>query len=139
MFNIFRDEEEPMTDSTQVCELFSRVQHPQFQDTVKALEVRAEIYGITYSEADNHLTASISKMSEYQLSLKVSGVQSSGDNSGGNKGGGSGPCKGGRNSGSIYNSQGKVHTGNYQNWKGLNKEDRKTVMAARQKNGSKSS
>ena len=101
MFNIFRDEEEPMTDSTQVCELFSRVQHPQFQDTVKALEVRAEIYGITYSEADNHLTASISKMSEYQLSLKVSGVQSSGDNSGVNSGGGGGSHKGGRNSGSI--------------------------------------
>ena len=40
---------------------------------------------------------------------KVSGVQSSGGNSGGNKGGGGGPHKGGRNSSSIYNYQGKVH------------------------------
>ena len=55
-------------------------------------------------------------MPEYQFPQKVSRVQSSGGNSGGNKGGGIGPHKGGRNSGSIYNSQGKVHTGY---WRGL--------------------
>ena len=37
-FNIFRDEWGPMANSTQVCELFRRVQNPQLQDTVKALE-----------------------------------------------------------------------------------------------------
>ena len=54
-----------MADSTQVRELFSRVQHPQLQDTVKALEVRADLYGITYSEAANLLTATVSKIPEY--------------------------------------------------------------------------
>ena len=62
MFNIFRDEGGPMADSTQVCEIFMRVQHPQLYDTVKALEVRSELYSIIYSEADNQLTAAVSKM-----------------------------------------------------------------------------
>ena len=47
--------------------------------------------------------------------------------------------KGGRNSGSIYNSQEKIHTGYYQNWKGLSKEDHNIFIAARKKKGSKSS
>ena len=89
-----------MSDRTQVRELFVRVQHPQLQDTVKAFEVRSELDSITYSEADNHLTAAVSNMVEYQLSQKVSGIQASGGNSGGNSGGGS-PHKGGPNSGSI--------------------------------------
>ena len=39
----------------------------------------------------------------------------------------------------IYNSQGKVHTGNLQNCKGLSKKDRKTTIATCKKNYSKSS
>ena len=111
-----------MADSTQVCEVFRRVQHSHLQDTVKALKVRADLDVITYLEAANRLTDSVSNMPEYQFSWKVSGVQSSGGNSRGNKGGGSGPRKGGRNSGSIYNSQGKVDIGYYQNYKILSKE-----------------
>ena len=62
MFNIFRDEGGMMADSMQVRELFRRVQHPKLQDTVKDLEVRSELYGIAYSEAANHITANLSKM-----------------------------------------------------------------------------
>ena len=112
MFNFFRDEEGPMDNIKQVRELFRRVQHPQLQDTVKALEVRADLDGIAYSEAKNHLTSAVSKIPEYQFSQKVSVVKSSGGNSGGNKGGGGGPRKGGHNSSRIYNSQRKVHMGN---------------------------
>ena len=72
------------------------------------------------------------------MSQKVYGVQASGDNSGGKNGDG-GLCKGVRNSYSIYNSQGKVCTGNYQNYKGLSEDYRKTVIDAHKKNGSKSS
>ena len=125
-----------MADSTQVCEVFRRVQHSHLQDTVKALKVRADLDVITYLEAANRLTDSVSNMPEYQFSWKVSGVQSSGGNSRGNKGGGSGPRKGGRNSGSIYNSQGKVDTDYYQNYKILSKEYRKTIMYAQKKKGS---
>ena len=91
-----------MAESTQVRELFSRVQHPQPQDTFKALEVRSEIDGITYSKAYNNLTAALSNMPDYQLSRKVSSIQASGGNSGDNSGGG-GPYKDGCNSSSIYN------------------------------------
>ena len=48
IFTIFCNEEEPMADSTQVRELFRKVQDPQLQDTVKSLEVRAYLDGITY-------------------------------------------------------------------------------------------
>ena len=100
MFNIFCDEGGTMAGSTQVHELSRRVQQPQLQYTVKALELRSDLHGITYSEADNHITATVSKISEYQLYRKVSSIQASGGSSGGNTGGG-GPRKGGRNSGSI--------------------------------------
>ena len=92
-----------MADSTQVCELFRRVQQPQLQEIVKAIEVIADLDGITYSESENYLTSAVSNMPEYQLSIKVSDIQASGGKSGGNSGGG-GLRKGGRNSGSICNS-----------------------------------
>ena len=50
IINIFRNGEEIMADSTQVRELFRRVQHPQLQGTVKSLELRADLDGITYLE-----------------------------------------------------------------------------------------
>ena len=56
VFKIFRDEGGHMAVITQVCNIFRRVQHPQIQDTFKALEVIAELEGITYSEAANNLT-----------------------------------------------------------------------------------
>ena len=43
MFNIFCNEGVPMAKITQVREL----RHPQLQDTVKALEVRDDLDGIT--------------------------------------------------------------------------------------------
>ena len=138
MFNIFQNKGGLMADITQVREIFSRVQHPQLQYTVKALEVRSDLDGIKYSKADNHLTAAVSKILEYQFSIKVSGIRASGGNSGGNSCGG-GLRKGGHNGGSIHNSQVNVHKGYYQNWKGLIKEYCKTLIAARKKKGSKSS
>ena len=77
MFNIFRNEGGPMADSTQVRELIRRVQHPQLQDTFKDLEVRANLDGISYSEADKHLTTTASKIPEYQFFRKFSVVQAS--------------------------------------------------------------
>ena len=62
IFNILRDEEEPVANSTPVRELFRSVLHPQLQDAVKAIEIRADIDGIAYSEAANHLTSSVSKI-----------------------------------------------------------------------------
>ena len=81
MFNIFCDKKEHIDESTLVCELFRKDQHPKLQHKVKALEVISDLDGITYSEADNHLTADVSKIPEYQFSRKVSGIHASGGKS----------------------------------------------------------
>ena len=39
MFNIYEEEGEEFTENAKLRELFKRVQHPQLQDTVKALKV----------------------------------------------------------------------------------------------------
>ena len=65
IFNIFRDNMWHMEDSMQVSELFSTINHPQLQDTVKSLEVRSNLDGIKYSEAANHLITAVSNMNEY--------------------------------------------------------------------------
>ena len=73
-------------------------------------------------------------MPEYQFSRNFSRLQSSGGNSEVNSGGGV-PCKSGHNNGSIFNYHGKVHTGYYQSYKGLSKEDLKSVIATGKKKG----
>ena len=67
MFNIFREEGEQLKENAKVRELFKHVQHMQLQDTVKALHVRYDLDGITYTEAVNHLTAAVSDLPEFQL------------------------------------------------------------------------
>jgi len=72
-------------------------------------------------------------MPEYQLAQKVAGVQANGI------GGACGGKKGGRNSGTIYNAKGKIHTGYYRNWKELSEDDSKNVVEARKQKGGKNS
>ena len=133
MFNILNDKRTQMANSTQVRDLFSRVQHQQLQDTAKDHEVRAYLDGIIYSEAANYLTVAVSNIPEYQFSRRVSFIQVSGGNSLGGV-----PIKGVCNSGSIYNSQWKTNTGYCYNWKGISKEYCKTVIAAHKIEGNKS-
>ena len=139
MFNIFKEEGEPIPDNAQIRELFKRVQHPQLQDTVKALRVRFDLDGITYTEAANHLTAAVSELPEYQLARRTSSVQRV--RGGGNRGGGGdkGKKKHQFKRESIYEPDGSIFTGYYSNWRTLPKEDRDKVLAerARKKNGDK--
>ena len=67
MFNISKEEGEQLTENAKVRDLFKHVQHTQLQDTVKALRVRYDLDGITYTEAANHLTTAVSKLPEFQL------------------------------------------------------------------------
>ena len=60
MFNIFQEEGEELTENAKVHELLKRVQNNQLQDTVKALRVRFDIDGISYTdEVANHLTSAV--------------------------------------------------------------------------------
>ena len=77
MFNIYEKEGEEFTENAKLHELFKRVQHPQLLDTVKALKVRFDMKGITYTQVENLLTAVVSELPEYHLTRKVS-VSSSG-------------------------------------------------------------
>ena len=76
MFNIYEEEGKEFTENAKLHELFNRVQHPQLQDTVKALKVRFDMEGIMYTQAANHLTAAVSELPEYHLTRKVSASSS---------------------------------------------------------------
>ena len=76
MFNIYKEEGEEFTENAKLRELFKWVQHPQVQDTVKALKVRFDMEGITYTQAANHLTAAVSELPAYHLTRKVSASSS---------------------------------------------------------------
>ena len=76
MFNIYEEEGEEFTDNAKLRKLFKWVQHLQLQDTVKALKVRFDMEGITYTQAANHLTAAVLELPEYHLTCKVSALSS---------------------------------------------------------------
>ena len=139
MFNIFKEEGEPIPDNAQIRELFKWVQHPQLQDTVKALRVRFDLDGITYTEAANHLTAAVSELPEYQLARHTSSVRRV--RGGGNRGGSGdkGKKKHQFKRDSIYEPDGSIFTGYCSNWRTLPQEDRDKVLAerVRKKNGDK--
>ena len=127
MFNIFKEEGEQLTENAKVRELFKHVQHTQLQDTVKALCVRFDLDGITYTEAANYLTAAVSELPEFQLAQRVSSVKRI-------HGGGKGKHK----RDSIYAEDGTIFTGYYSNFMSFSKEEHDKVTAEREcKNGKK--
>ena len=111
MFNIYEEEGEEFTENAKLRELFERVQHPQLQDTVKALKVCFDMEGITYTQAANHLTAAVSELPEYHLTLKVSASSS----------------------GTPRIRDGSVFTWYYPNWSELSKEDKQRMLDSRSK------
>ena len=138
MFNIYEEEGEEFTENAKLCELFKQVQHPQLQDTVKALKVHFDMEGITYTQAANHLTAAVLELPEYHLTHKVSASSSGtprirgggGSNHNSNikkKGGMQAPNKG------ILMSDRSVFTGYCPNWLELSKEDKQRMLDSRSK------
>ena len=126
MFNIFQEEGKELTENAKVHELLKRVQNNQLQDTVKALPVRFDLDGISYTEAANHLISAVSELPEYLLACHVSSLKRI-------CGGGSEKGKNKFKRDSIYVDDGTIFTGYYSNWKSLSKEDRDKVIAERKK------
>lgn len=141
MFNIFEEENEVISDQAKVRILLKKVEHPQLQDAIGALRVRATIGGgITFTECANHLSAQVSELPDHQMTpRKVSGAGSnrSGKSSDSKRirGGGNGSASGKRNG--IYMPDGSVWTGFYSDWNQLSKEDRQTVIETRVSNKTK--
>ena len=126
MFNIFQQEGEELTENVKVRELLKCVQNNQLQDTIKALRVRFDIDGISYTEAANHLTSAVSELPEYLLAHRISSLKRI-------RGGGSEKGKNKFKRDSIYADDGTIFTGYYSNWKSLSKEDHDKVIAERKK------
>ena len=51
MFNIYKEEGEEMTENAKLWELFKRTKHTQLTESVKALEVRYDMDGLTNTQA----------------------------------------------------------------------------------------
>ena len=126
MFNIYKEEGEEMTENAKLRELFKRTKHPQLTESVKALEVRYNMDGLTYTQAANHLTAAVSKLPDYQMARRVSNVKTA--STGGNKQG----CIR-RDGNSIYATDGTIWTGHYDEWATMKDADKEKVTAERER------
>ena len=77
MFNIFAEENEPISEQAKVRMLIKKVEHPQLQDAVNALHVRVLMSGSTFTECVNHLSArQVSELSDTQSTRKIAGAAS---------------------------------------------------------------
>ena len=114
-----------MTENAKLQELFKRTKHMQLIESVKALEVRYDMDGLTYTQAANHLTAAVSKLPDYQLARRVSNVKTGGG--GGNKQG-CVRCDGN----SIYATDGTTWTGHYDEWATMKDADKEKVTVERE-------
>ena len=126
MFNIYKEEGEEMTENAKLRELFKHTKHPQLTESVKALEVRYDMDGLTYTQAANHLTAAVSKLPDYQMARRVSNVKTAG--TGGNKPGHV-RCDGN----SIYATDSTIWTGHYDEWATMKDTDKEKVTAERER------
>ena len=122
MFNLFEEENEPMTEAAKLRFLLDRVNHPQLKSDVSALRVKNNIESredkVTFTKAVNILAASVSSLPEYQSKSRlVSGVRTN-------------------NNGDIHRD-GKIFTGYYKSWREFSKEDREKVDAKLVRTGTK--
>ena len=139
MFNIFAEEEETISEQAKVRMLLKKVEHPQLQDAVGALRVRAQMDGTTFTECANHLAAIVSEIPDYSTPRKVSaaerkvGVQHI--RGGGARGGAKNNLASSRKG--IKMPDGSIWTGYYSDWDKLSDSDKQTVMDTRKKNKAK--
>ena len=109
MFNLFKEEDKPVTEAAKMRFLLDKVNHPQLESDVSALRVKNNLASgedkVTFTKAANILAASVSSLPDYQSKSRVvSGV-------------------GTNNNGGILHD-GKIFTGYYKNWCELSKEEK---------------
>jgi hypothetical protein len=76
MLNMFQEEGESITEQAKVQMLLKKIQHPQLQNAVSALRIRAQLDSVTFTECANHLSAIVSEWPDHQLNRKVSATDS---------------------------------------------------------------
>ena len=122
MFNIYKEEGEEMTENAKLRELFKCTEHPQLVESVKALEVRYDMDGLTYTQAANHLTAAVSKLPDYQMARHVSNVKTG-------SGQASKPTRVRCDGNTIYATDGTIWTGHYDKWATMKDSDKEKITA----------
>ena len=75
MLNIYEEEQEEFSENGRIREVFKRVQHPQLQDTVKALKVRFGMEGLAYTQTANHLTTAVSELPEFHSTCRIAAAR----------------------------------------------------------------
>ena len=136
MFNIFEEENEPISEQAKVRMLLKKVEHPQLQDAVNALRVRTSMSGSTFTECANHLSAQVSELPDTQSNRKIaaSGTDRGKDPT---RIRGGGPKDNAKRKG-IYMPDGSVWTGYYSDWSQISNDDKQVVFETRKKNKGKS-
>ena len=138
MFNIFHEEDEVISEQAKVRMLLKKVEHPQLQDAVGALRVRASMDGMTFTECANHLSALVSELPDNQSSRKISGATTDRQNEDIKRirGGGTGKKDNSKRKG-VHMPDGSVWTGYYSDWATMSSEDKQVVLDTRKKNKDK--
>ena len=136
MFNIYEEEQEESSENAKIRELLKWVQHPQLQDTVKALKVRFDMEGMTYTQAANHLTVAVSELPEFHMTRRLAaaricgGSADAGTHNKYNNCAGKGAPKSG-----LCTVDGKLFTGFYKHWRTLTNDEKQHVIEERKHKG----
>jgi hypothetical protein len=123
MFNIFDQENEPMSEEAKIRFLFQAIQHKDLLITVEALRAQQTAGSIlTYTACANHLTTAVSQLPEYiQRNRNISGVE-----------------VGSVSTSSIYKEDGTINaTGIIKDWDKLSSSDKRLVYKERKRLGVK--
>ena len=137
MFNIFEEENEEISEQAKVRMLLKKVEHPQLQNAVNALRVRASMDSTTFTECANHLSAQVSELPDYQASRKVAASNTKTTPLKRIRGGGGAQNSSSRKRNGINMPDGSIWTGYYSDWESMDKDDKQKVMDARKKNKTK--
>ena len=114
------------------------MQHPQLQDTVKALKVRFDMEGLTYTQEANHLTAAFSELPEFHTTCQIAAVcihGGSADTGIHNKYNNS--ARNGAPKSGICTADGKIFTGFYKHWWTLTDDEKQHVIKECKRKGNK--
>ena len=121
MFNLFEEENEPLTEGAKFRFLMYKVNHQDLQMVIEALRVRDSLEAgraTTFTEAANVLAASVASLPETVAKSRILGLSQ--------------PDTGTSNDESIYRKV-RIFTGYYKFFNKLSKEDRGKVLAKRER------
>lgn len=143
MFTIFEEENEPLTERAKVDELLSKVQNSGLAAAVAHLRYQLNTTGISFTVAANHLNSEVSQTPDYQVSRRISAINSHTNTGGRGRGrgrgdgrgrGGRGGRGGGRGSGRGSPTT-KTTYYSAAEWNKLSFEERDQIRKERDKRG----